>query len=52
MLRITEWSLLEEGPLEIIWSNYLLKQDCLEPTAQDYVQMAFAYPWGCRLQPL
>ena len=40
--RVREWLRLK-GPLEVIWSNCLLKQSHLELVVQDLVQMAFEY---------
>jgi len=41
-----------KAPLEVIWSNSLLKQGYLEPVAQGCVQTAFEYLQGWRLHNL
>ena len=41
-----------KGPLEVILTNPLLKQDHLEPVAQDHGQTAFEYLQGGRLHNL
>lgn len=41
-----------QAPLEVIWPDSLLQEDCEEPAAQDCVQTAVEYLWGWRLHSL
>lgn len=41
-----------EGPLDIFWSNPLLKQSNLEQVAQHHVQAAFEYLQGGKFYSL
>lgn len=43
---------VERDPKEIIWSNPMLKQSCLELIAQDPIEMAFECLQVCRLSNL